>query len=82
MFFMQQLGGSIFLAVSQNIFSSRPVDSLSGIAGLDTEAGCDRSSYHCAVGSAQNCHSHIQPRASLYDSRFLGRGVEEDQEKE
>ena len=38
MFFMQQLGGSVFLAVSQNIFSSRLVDSLSGIAGLDTEA--------------------------------------------
>ena len=38
MFFMQQLGGSVFLAVSQNIFSSRLVDSLSGIAGLDVEA--------------------------------------------
>ena len=37
MFFMQQLGGSVFLAVSQNIFSSRLVNSLSGIAGLDTE---------------------------------------------
>ena len=38
MFFMQQLGGSVFLGVSQNIFSSRLVDSLSGIGGLDTEA--------------------------------------------
>ena len=38
MFFMQQLGGSVFLAVSQNIFSSRLVDSLTGIAGLDIEA--------------------------------------------
>ena len=38
MFFMQQLGGSVFLAVSQNIFSSRLVKSLSGIAGLDVEA--------------------------------------------
>lgn len=37
MFLMQQLGGSIFLAVSQNIFSTRLADSLSGIAGLDTE---------------------------------------------
>ena len=37
MFFMQQLGGSIFLVVSQNIFSSSLVHSLSGIAGLDTE---------------------------------------------
>ncbi|KAF4632700.1 hypothetical protein G7Y89_g5426 [Cudoniella acicularis] len=38
MFFMQQLGGSIFLSVGQNIFSSKLVDSLSGIAGLDAEA--------------------------------------------
>ena len=38
MFFMQQLGGSVFLAVSQNVFSSRLVDSLSGIAGLNSEA--------------------------------------------
>ena len=37
MFFMQQLGGSVFLAVSQNIFSSRLVKSLSAIVGLDTE---------------------------------------------
>lgn len=38
MFFMQQLGGSVFLAVSQSIFLSRLLDSLSGVAGLDTEA--------------------------------------------
>jgi hypothetical protein len=38
MFFMQQLGGSVSLAVSQNIFSSRLVESQSGIASLDTEA--------------------------------------------
>ena len=38
MFFMQQLGGSVFLAVSQNVFSSRLVKSLSGIAGLDVGA--------------------------------------------
>lgn len=38
MFFMQQLGGSIFLSVGQNIFSSQLVDSLSGIAGLNAEA--------------------------------------------
>ena len=37
-FFMQQLGGSVFLAVSQNIFASNLVDNLSGIAGLDTGA--------------------------------------------
>jgi hypothetical protein len=37
MFFMQQLGGSVFLSVGQNIFSSQFVDSLSGIASLDTE---------------------------------------------
>jgi hypothetical protein len=38
MFFMQQLGGSIFLSVSQNIFSASLVDRLSGIDGLDAEA--------------------------------------------
>lgn len=38
MFFMQQLGGSIFLSVSQNIFSNKLVDRLSGVAGLDAEA--------------------------------------------
>ena len=38
MFFMQQLGGSVFLSVGQNIFSSQLVDSISGIAGLNTEA--------------------------------------------
>jgi len=37
MFFMQQLGGATFLAVSQSIFSSTLVHSLSGIAGLDSE---------------------------------------------
>jgi hypothetical protein len=37
MFFMQQLGGSIFLSVSQNIFSNELVDRLSGVAGLDAE---------------------------------------------
>lgn len=36
MFFMQQLGGAVFLAVGQNIFSTRLVHDLSGIAGLDT----------------------------------------------
>ncbi|KAF2236944.1 MFS general substrate transporter [Viridothelium virens] len=35
MFFMQQLGGSIFLSVGQNIFSSKLVDNLAGVAGLD-----------------------------------------------
>ncbi|KAG8527918.1 uncharacterized protein KY384_006834 [Bacidia gigantensis] len=38
MFFMQQLGGSIFLAVGQNIFSSKLVDNLSGMAGLNAKA--------------------------------------------
>ena len=41
MFFMQQIGGAIFLAVGQNIFSSKLVDRLSGIAGLDTKAIID-----------------------------------------
>ena len=37
-FFMQQLGGSIFLSVGQNVFSSQLVDGLSDVAGLDTDA--------------------------------------------
>jgi hypothetical protein len=37
MFFMQQLGGSVFLSVSQNVFSSRLIEDLSGIAGLDAK---------------------------------------------
>jgi MFS family permease len=37
MFFMQQLGGSIFLSVSQNIFSNKLVDRLAGVAGLDAQ---------------------------------------------
>ena len=38
MFFCQQVGGAIFLAVSQNVFSSTLVNSLSGKAGLDAKA--------------------------------------------
>ncbi|KAF2815351.1 MFS general substrate transporter [Mytilinidion resinicola] len=38
MFFMQQLGGAVFLAVSQNMFSHELVKALDGIAGLDTQA--------------------------------------------
>jgi hypothetical protein len=37
MFFMQQLGGSIFLAVGQNIFSRKLIKRLSGLAGLDAQ---------------------------------------------
>jgi len=36
-FFMQQLGGSVFISASQSIFSSKLVNSLSGVAGLDAE---------------------------------------------
>lgn len=35
-FFMQQLGGALFLSVGQNLFSNQLVKQLSGIAGLDT----------------------------------------------
>jgi len=37
MFFMQQLGGAVFLAVGQNVFSNKLVESLSGVAGLDPQ---------------------------------------------
>ncbi|EOA84273.1 uncharacterized protein SETTUDRAFT_92157 [Exserohilum turcica Et28A] len=38
MFFVQQQGGAIFLAVGQSVFSQELVKQLSGIAGLDTQA--------------------------------------------
>lgn len=38
MFLVQQLGGSVFLAVGQNIFSRDLIHHLSGIAGLDAAA--------------------------------------------
>ncbi|KAL1799022.1 hypothetical protein ACET3X_003059 [Alternaria dauci] len=38
MFFVNQQGGAIFLAVGQNMFSTQLVKRLSGIAGLDTGA--------------------------------------------
>ncbi|OAL43139.1 MFS general substrate transporter [Pyrenochaeta sp. DS3sAY3a] len=37
MFFVQQLGGSVFLAVGQNIFARALVKRLAGIAGLDAQ---------------------------------------------
>ncbi|KAH8895435.1 putative aflatoxin efflux pump [Thozetella sp. PMI_491] len=37
-FLVQQLGGSVFLSVGQNIFSTKLIDMLSGVAGLNTEA--------------------------------------------
>jgi MFS family permease len=36
-FFMQQLGGAMFLPVAQNLFSTQLVNQLSGVVGLDTE---------------------------------------------
>ncbi|MBE3042271.1 hypothetical protein IMZ48_06765, partial [Candidatus Bathyarchaeota archaeon] len=36
-FFMQQLGGSIAVAIAQNIFATTLVDGLSGVAGLEME---------------------------------------------
>jgi hypothetical protein len=38
MFFSQQLGGAVFLAVGQNLFSRKLLKQLSGIAGLDAQA--------------------------------------------
>ncbi|VUC21462.1 unnamed protein product, partial [Clonostachys rosea] len=38
LFFMQQLGGAIFVSVSQNIFANELLERLSGVSGLDTEA--------------------------------------------
>lgn len=38
MFFMQQLGGAVFLAVDQNLLSTKLVRRLSNVAGLDAHA--------------------------------------------
>lgn len=38
MFFMQQLGGSVFVSVAQNIFAKDLVKGLSGISGLDAQS--------------------------------------------
>lgn len=55
MFFMQQLGGSVFLAVAQNIFSSRLVRDLSGVAGLDanTIVNTGATALHTSVPQSQ-----------------------------
>ncbi len=37
-FFAQQLGGAVFLAVAQNLFSRQLVRGLTGVAGPDTAA--------------------------------------------
>lgn len=37
-FFMQQIGGAVFLAVGQNLFTRQLVSDLANIAGLDTDA--------------------------------------------
>jgi hypothetical protein len=37
-FFMQQLGGALFLPVAQNLFSTALIEKLSGIAGLNASA--------------------------------------------
>jgi MFS family permease len=36
-FLMQQLGGAVFLSVCQNVFATKLVDRLSGVAGLDPQ---------------------------------------------
>jgi hypothetical protein len=36
-FFMQQIGSSVFLAVSQNVFSTNLISSLSSLTGLDAQ---------------------------------------------
>ncbi|KAI1616419.1 putative aflatoxin efflux pump [Exophiala viscosa] len=55
-FFMQQLGGAVFIAVGQNIFSNQLVDSLSGIAGLDTQV---------IINTGATALRHIVPASEL-----------------
>jgi hypothetical protein len=91
-FFMQQLGGAIFLSVSQNIFSNN----LWGCGPRRRnycQHRCDRSTQRCAGERARNCCRRIQLLTDpglccgcrpelLRDSGILGRGVEEYQGEE
>ncbi|KAF2799290.1 MFS general substrate transporter [Melanomma pulvis-pyrius CBS 109.77] len=71
-FFMQQLGGAVFLAVGQNIFSSQLVSSLDGIAGLDTKAIIDTGATALRtivpaeeLGTVINAYSHALTRVFI-----------------
>jgi MFS family permease len=89
MFFMQQLGGSVFLSVGQNIFSSQLVDSISVIAGLNTEAivKAGATAYRSMVplgdlNTVINAYSYALTRvfiltAALSACMILGAGIVE-----
>lgn len=89
MFFMQQLGGSVFLSVGQNIFSRQLVDSISGIARLDAEAIVDAgaTAYRSMVplgdlNTVMNAYSYALTRvfiltAALSACMILGAGIVE-----
>ena len=89
MFFMQQLGGSVFLSVGQNIFSSQLVDSTSGIAGLNAEAilNAGATAYRSVVplgdlNTVINAYSYALTRvfiltAALSACMILGAGIVE-----
>lgn len=89
MFFMQQLGGSVFLSIGQNIFSSQLVGTISGIEGLNTEAivHAGATAYRSIVplgdlDAVVNAYSHALTRlfiltASLSACMILGAGIVE-----
>ncbi len=89
MFFMQQLGGSVFLSVGQNIFSGQLVDSISGIASLNTEAivNAGATAYRSMVplgdlNTVINAYSYALTRvfiltAALSACMILGAGIVE-----
>ena len=89
MFFMQQLGGSVFLSVGQNIFSGQLFDSISGIAGLNTEAivNAGATDYRNIVPLGDsttviNAYSHALTRvfiltAALSACMIVGAGIVE-----
>ena len=89
MFFMQQLGGSVFLAVGQNIFAGQLVDSVSGMAGLDAEAivNAGATAYRSVVplgdlDTVVNAYSYALTRtfiltAALSACMILGAGIVE-----
>lgn len=89
MFFMQQLGGSVFLSVGQNIFSSQLVDRMSGIADVNSQAilNAGATAYRNMVplndlNTVINAYSYALTRvfilsAALSACTILGAGIVE-----
>ncbi|ETI28885.1 hypothetical protein G647_01337 [Cladophialophora carrionii CBS 160.54] len=78
-FFMQQLGGSVFLAVSQNVFSSSLVGNLSGTTGLDAHTIVNTGATDLRrvlpleqLGTVVRAYSHALTRVFLLTAILCG----------